>query len=67
MNSQTWKGTDNISGGTCKLSGDWKEKVTRGEWIIHEDKIPKQLRQYASEIDEVFNNNVTHGCCGGCI
>lgn len=58
-----------LSGGTCKLSAfrDWKGKVTRGEWIIREDKIPKQLRQYASEIDEVFNNNVTHGCCGGCI
>lgn len=50
------------SGGTCSLS-----MVTKGsEWIIDADKIPEQFRQYASEIDEVFNNNVEYGCCGGC-
>lgn len=39
----------------------------RGEWKIDVDKIPKEYRKYAIEIDKVFNENVEHGCCGGCI
>ena len=50
------------SGGTCGFTG-----VTDGEWIINVDKIPEQFSQHAREIDEVFNDNVTYGCCGGCI
>ena len=38
-----------------------------GEWIIDVEEIPEQYRQYAEEIDYVFNQNVMHGCCGGCI
>ena len=55
------------SGGTCGFTGDWEANVTDGEWIINVDEIPEQFRQYANEIDEVFNDNVTYGCCGGCI
>lgn len=38
-----------------------------GEWIIDVDQIPAIYRKYAREIDEVFNENVEWGCCGGCI
>lgn len=38
-----------------------------GEWIINISEIPEQYRKYASEIDEVFNDNVPYGCCGGCV
>lgn len=38
-----------------------------GEWQIDVERIPEQFRKYATEIDEVFNVNVEHGCCGGCI
>lgn len=38
-----------------------------GEWIIDAEHIPVAYRQYADEIDRVFNANVEHGCCGGCI
>lgn len=38
-----------------------------GEWIIDAERIPSEYRQYADEIDRVFNYNVEHGCCGGCI
>ena len=57
------------SGGTCCFSSDWEKNVTDGEWIINVNKIPEQFRQYAVEIDELFNNNVEHGCCGcgGCL
>lgn len=37
------------------------------EWQIDVSEIPEEYRQYASEIDEVFNSNVPYGCCGGCI
>ena len=39
----------------------------QGEWEINVDRIPKEYRKYASEIDRVFNENVEWGCCGGCI
>lgn len=55
------------SGGSCEFIGNWEPNVTDGEWIINIDEIPEQFRQYASEIDMVFNDNITYGCCGGCI
>ena len=55
------------SGGTCGFTDDWDENVTKGEWIINIEEIPKQFRKYSNEIDEVFNNNVRYGCCGGCL
>ena len=37
-----------------------------GPWEIDVQELPEQFRQYAAEIDTVFNSNVEHGCCGGC-
>lgn len=49
------------SGGRCgRTSHDY------GEWIIDAALLPSKFRQYASEIDLVFNANVEKGCCGGC-
>lgn len=52
-----------VSGG-C-ITADYEAQ--QGEWIIDADKLPQELKPLANEIDRVFNSNVPHGCCGGCI
>lgn len=54
------------SGG--RISGCMEDLyAVEGEWHIDADDLPEQFRDIADEIDEVFNNNVPWGCCGGCI
>ena len=55
------------SGGSVTADKDWNWDVRQGEWEIDMEKLPKQFRDVAAEIDEVFNENVPQGCCGGCI
>ena len=55
------------SGGCVTADENWNFSVGTNEWIIDANMIPEEFRKYAAEIDEVFNNNVDHGCCGGCI
>lgn len=55
------------SGGRVSFDNDWSANVTSGRWQIDSLDLPKQFREYADEIDEVFNNNVPYGCCGGCV
>lgn len=55
------------SGGSVHHDGDWNWRVEHNEWEIDVDELPKQFWDVAAEIDEVFNENVQWGCCGGCI
>ena len=55
------------SGGSCWFDNDWNDYCNECEWEIYEDKIPKKYRGYAKDIDFIFNTNVKHGCCGGCL
>lgn len=50
------------SGGGCYCGG-----VERGCWEIKEYALPEELLPYIDEIKEVVNENVEHGCCGGCL
>lgn len=56
-----WSSGGRIAGGMEDLY------AVEGEWHIDADDLPEQFRDIADEIDEVFNNNVPWGCCGGCI
>lgn len=56
------------SGGNCGFTNNYASSyVNDGEWNIDYEEIPDEFKKYAHEIDEVFNENVPQGCCGGCL
>lgn len=57
------------TGGGCGfINGDYSnEYVDTAPWIIDGDYLPEHLKPFAGEIEELFNSNVSHGCCGGCL
>jgi hypothetical protein len=52
------------SGGSVSFTSDRREVVTRGEWIV---EVPNKYERYKNEINQVVNDNVEYGCCGGCV
>ena len=54
------------SGGTVTFDDNWSEEVTQGEWTIFEfpKGFPKELEEVANDL---VNENVEQGCCGGCV
>jgi hypothetical protein len=56
-----------ISGGSVWFDDDWGDHVESGPWSIDEDDIPEEIRQYKDEIEQVANDNIPWGCCGGCV
>lgn len=52
-----------IYGGACT---DWDMWSEQGDWEIDLREHP-ELEPYKEEITRVVNENVEHGCCGGCI
>lgn len=55
------------SGGSVSHDGHWNWEVDTDEWEIDVNELPEQFWDVADEIDDVFNENVEFGCCGGCI
>lgn len=55
------------SGGSVSFTKDWHEIVTSGKWIVYKESLPIELQGLIEEITECVNDNVTHGCCGGCV
>lgn len=56
------------SGGNCGFTDNYSNAyVNECEWVIDGSQLPPELRKYATEINEVFNENVRFGCCGGCL
>lgn len=53
------------SGGVCGFTAEWEDYVTHGDWKI--DELPEAYEKYRKEIEKVANDNVPHGCCGGCL
>lgn len=55
-----------ISGGCVMHDKDWNMWTEHGDWEIDLEKYP-ELESYKEEITRVVNDNVSQGCCGGCI
>ena len=55
------------SGGQVTFDEDWSADIVSGEWYINSDDLPDELKPYREEIEEVVNDNIPYGCCGGCI
>lgn len=54
------------SGGNVSFDDEWTEEVSEGPWTITEfpKDFPEELKARANEI---VNENVPLGCCGGCV
>lgn len=52
------------SGGSCNwVTGE----VTKRGWCVCADELPEQYQAYADEIQRLMDDNIPHGCCGGCL
>ena len=56
-----------LTGGEWGFDKQWNEFTQQDKWQVNPDLIPEEYRKYAKEIEQVFNDNVPYGCCGGCI
>ena len=56
-----------ISGGCVWFDDGWLEHVEEGPWHIDQDRLPDELKRRVDEISDLMNDNVRHGCCGGCV
>lgn len=52
------------SGGSAFVDKDRNEFVGTGRWSVD---LPKDLEPYRKEIEELVNDKVPKGCCGGCL
>lgn len=56
------------SGGSCGFRNNYTESyVNDSEWMLDDSELPDELKIYSKELINCFNENVTHGCCGGCL
>jgi hypothetical protein len=54
------------SGGCASFDENWTEHITEGNWIITEypEGFPEDLE---SLVEQIVNDEIPHGCCGGCV
>lgn len=69
---KTYEGQiDLASGGSSWFDDNGDEHVEKGPWkdILDFDLFETcpELKQHKAEILKMINENVPHGCCGGCV
>ena len=54
------------SGGDVWFTKDWEERIEYGPWNVEEwpEDFPEELKR---EVLERINEEITWGCCGGCV
>lgn len=70
INGTKWDfGTSALqSGGSILRNEDWDMWATSGEWNIYEDEWPEGFPEiYKEPVLKKINEEIPHGCCGGCI
>lgn len=55
------------TGGNVSFSAGWEEDIEIGAWGVFADELPPELEEHWEKVEEIMNDNVQHGCCGGCI
>lgn len=56
----------------CFMSGGHIERdkdgffVCQGDWEVDETELPDELKPLKGQIERCMNDNIEHGCCGGC-
>jgi hypothetical protein len=55
------------SGGSCSYDNNGDDICYHGDWTIEEYNLPDELKPYKKKIEELVNDNVPKGCCGGCL
>lgn len=61
---------DMISGGDVWFDDHWSEHVEEGPWTDVSGPLLKknpELLEHKTELLKMINENVPHGCCGGCV
>ena len=69
VDGKTYSFKNAMHSGGCIMGGpstDWDMWSETGPWEINLEEHP-ELEQYKEKITELVNDNVTWGCCGGCI
>lgn len=67
VSGKIYGGIHIISGGRVWFDEGWDDHVEDGPWSVDEDTLPEQIKKYKKEIEDVVNENVRWGCCGGCV
>lgn len=52
------------SGGSVGFDEHWNGCIDKGYWSV---VVPEQYTDIKDEIERCVNENVKHGCCGGCL
>lgn len=70
IDNKKWDFGSNVlkSGGEIKRDDDCNMWAEQGEWSIYQDCWPKDFpEEYKNLVIETINEEIPHGCCGGCI
>ena len=67
VNGKLYTTSNLLSGGSVGFTEDGDAYIEKGPWELPKGCLPKELVPYEKEIIEMINENVEHGCCGGCL